>query len=192
MIAFLTGKPEILADELIIHTNSGVGYGVHVGNKLLARSAHQETISLYIYTYVKEDRLELYGFSSPEEKKLFVTVLDVSGVGPKTAVTLIDAGAEKLITSVQQADLSFFTAIPRVGKKLAQKIIIELTSKLGSLKQLELGPVSVQAQDVIAALTNLGFSQEIAENAVHHVPVDELPLSAAIKAAVKYASQTNS
>lgn len=192
MIAFLTGKPEVLADELIVHTASGVGYEVHVGSKLLAHSAHQEIITLYIYTYVKEDRLELYGFSSLEEKKLFVTVLDVSGVGPKTAVTLIDAGAEKLITSVQQADLSFFTAIPRVGKKLAQKIIIELTSKLGSLKQLELGPVSVQAQDVIAALTNLGFSQEIAENAVHHVPVDELPLSAAIKATVKYASQTNS
>jgi holliday junction DNA helicase RuvA len=192
MIAFLTGKPEIVADELLVHTTGGVGYGVHVGNKLLARCANQETVTLYVYTYVKEDRLELYGFSSPEEKKLFVTVLDVSGVGPKTAVTLIDAGAEKLIASVQQADLGFFTAIPRVGKKLAQKIIIELTSKLGSLKQLELGPVSAQAQDVIAALTNLGFSQEIAENAAHHVPVDELPLSAAIKTAVKYASQTNS
>ncbi len=189
MIAFITGRSEVLSDQVIIHTASGVGYGVTVGSRLAAKLSTQLDSSLYIHTFVKEDRLELYGFATIEEKRLFTTVLDVSGVGPKTAIALIDAGADRLITSVQQADLSFFTSVPRVGKKLGQKIIIELTSKLGSLKQLDLGPVSPQKQDVIDALTNLGFTPELAADAVSQIPVDELPLGAAIKAAVKIAGK---
>ena len=189
MIAFITGRPEVLVDQVIVHTVSGVGYGLNVGSHLAAKLSTLTATSLYVYTHVKEDRLELYGFATLEEKRLFTIVLDVSGVGPKTALTLIDAGADRLITSVQQADLSFFTSIPRVGKKLGQKIIIELTSKLGSLKQLDLGPVSQQKQDVIDALINLGFTAEIANNTVTQIPVDELPLATAIKLAVKHASK---
>jgi len=83
MIAFLTGKPEVLQDELIIHTVSGVGYGVHVGNKLLARCTNQENVTLYVYTYVKEDRLELYGFSSLQEKNFLLLCLMFQGLAPK-------------------------------------------------------------------------------------------------------------
>lgn len=189
MIAAVTGRPEVLTDQVIIHTVSGVGYGVHAGGRLLTYLSTQAETTLYIHTFVKEDRLELYGFRSIIERHLFEIVLDVSGVGPKTALALIDAGADRLVDSVQQADLSFFTSIPRVGKKLGQKIIIELTSKLGSLKQLSLGPLSQQKQDVADALTNLGYSTELAQRVVGELDLEELPLATAIKVAVKHASQ---
>jgi holliday junction DNA helicase RuvA len=189
MIAALTGRPEVLTDQVIIHTSSGVGYGVHAGGRLLLHLSTQVETTLYVHTFVKEDRLELYGFKTVAERHLFETVLDVSGVGPKTALTLIDAGSDRLVESVQQADLSFFTSIPRVGKKLGQKIIIELTSKLGSLKQLSLGPLSQQKQDVTDALINLGYSPELAHQTVTDLDLEELPLATAIKVAVKHASQ---
>lgn len=189
MIAAVTGRPEVLSDQVIIHTASGVGYGVHAGGHLLTQLSSLTETTLYIFTFVKEDRLELYGFKAIVERQLFETVLDVSGVGPKTALALIDAGADRLVESVQQADLSFFTSIPRVGKKLGQKIIIELTSKLGSLKQLSLGPLSQQKQDVIDALTNLGYSPELAQRTVTDLDLENLPLATAIKVAVKHASQ---
>ena len=143
MIAYLTGSPIFQAQQVVVVTG-GVGYLVHVGNTLLSQLSSQqaEQVSLHIYTHVKEDRLELYGFDRLENLELFKLLIAISGVGPKTAQNLVDAGSERLIEAVRQAQTSFFTSVPRVGKKLAQKIIIELKSKLGSLQELNLSTLS--------------------------------------------------
>lgn len=188
MIALLTGQPQRLADRLILLVN-GVGYAVFVGQHLLAEAIIQETLTLYIHTYVKEDRLELYGFKTPAELQLFEQVLSVSGVGPKMAIALIDAGASQLIEAIQQAELSFFTAVPRVGKKLGQKIIIELKSKLGGLRELDLGPVSGKQADVVETLQALGFSDQAIHSAVRQLDIENLTLEAAVKAGIKLCSQ---
>lgn len=158
MIGFLQGTPKIIGTDLLVLVN-GVGYQVSVSSHTLALASQQPVIELYIYTHVREDTLELFGFSSTEEKRLFTLLLDVSGVGPRTALGISDRGPESIITAVQQADTSFFSKIPRVGKKLAQKIIIELKGKLGSLKELQLGPTSSKEQDILNALTSLGFDE---------------------------------
>jgi Holliday junction DNA helicase RuvA len=188
MLALITGQPQLLSDRLIVITG-GLGYGVFVGQKLLAQAVHASTITLYLHTYVREDRLELYGFTSVTELQLFEQVLSVSGVGPKMALALVDAGANQLVSAVQEADLSFFTSVPRVGKKLGQKIVIELKSKLGGLVDLDLGPLSSKQQDVLAALTSLGFSDAVGHSVLKQVDVENLPLDEAVKAALKLTTQ---
>lgn len=122
--------------------------------------AHKVEVELFIYTHVREDILELYGFNSTEEKRLFLLLLDVSGVGPRTALAITERSPQEIISAVQQADSKFFSSIPRVGKKVAQKIIIDLKSKLGSLKELDLGPTTSQEQEIVTALASLGFAEE--------------------------------
>lgn len=158
MIGFLSGTVRKLSDAVFIQTG-GVGYRVEVGTGLLRSLQPDETASLFVYTHVKEDALKLFGFATEADLLLFELVLSVSGVGPKTALVLVDAGSDRLVAAVQNANVAFFSSIPRVGKKLAQKIIIELKSKLGGLKELELGPLSETEQDLMEGLKNLGFDE---------------------------------
>ena len=191
MIAYLQG-PAIAKNDYLIILTGGVGYQVYVTANLLqqvAADTNQDLpLEVFVYTHVKEDRLELYGFSKEQELELFKLILTVSGVGPKTALGVINGGAQALIKAVQEADLSFFTAVPRVGKKLAQKIIIELKSKLGSLKELNLATLSPKQQDVFDALLGLGFADRDIERAMSQLDLESLELTVAIKQAVKLAS----
>jgi holliday junction DNA helicase RuvA len=159
-IAYLTGTVAKTEHDLVIMTPMGVGYRVMVSEALLGAAQPGSAIELHIYHHVKEDAQELFGFKAEYDLKMFELLLAVSGVGPKTALQLTSLGSETLINAVRQADTSVLSSVPRVGKKLAQKIIIELTSKLGSMKELSLGPETDTAIEVRAALESLGFEQE--------------------------------
>lgn len=175
MIGFLSGTLQLFQDKILVKTG-GVGYEVAVGLSTLAEIAGHSTVELYIHTQVKEEVLELYGFLTLDERSLFRLLLSVSGVGPKTALVLTNAGVAALQAAVQQADVGFFSAVPRVGKKLAQKIIIELKSKLGSITELQLSTPSGIHQDVLAALTALGFDEQVVLRQLQALPpsaVDE-------------------
>ena len=191
MIAYLKGLVTVKSNYLIIHC-AGVGYQVYAPSNFLQSATHNELageeLEAHIYTHVKEDKLELYGFAQEKELALFQLVLTVSGVGPKTALAIVNGGADRLISAVQEANLSFFTAIPRVGKKLAQKIVIELKSKLGSLKELNLASLSPQKQDVYDALLGLGFDDQSINLALEKVDVEQLDLAVAIKRTLQIAS----
>lgn len=166
MIAALRGVPSITSSGVVITVND-VGYLLHVTANLEAQlAADPKPISLVIYTHVSENALELFGFVTEEEKRLFLLLLDVSGVGPRTALAITNRGAQEIIDAVQQAQVSFFTQVPRVGKKMAQKIIIDLTSKLGSLKELQLGELDPQRGEVAAALIAMGFDEQPVQEAV--------------------------
>ena len=189
MIGYLEGKALARGEELLMMVG-GVGYLVAVGQQVL-RKASGEELALHIYTHVKEDRLELYGFQTAEELEIFKLVIAVSGVGPKTAINIIDGGVTQLIEAVQQAQLSFFTAIPRVGKKLAQKIIIELKGKLGSLKELNLATLSPKEQDIMDALLGLGFDENMIQDAISQIDLENMEINVAIKESIKIASGKN-
>lgn len=183
MIAFLTGKPLIQGSKLIVLVN-GVGYGVHVSTKVLQQVANSESISLYVHTHVREDQLNLFGFLTYQEQQLFELLLSVSGVGPSTALNITNMHPDQLIEAVQEAKVSFFTAVPRVGKKLAQKIIIELRGKLGELKELNLAPLSEKQQTVISALVNLGFNEDAVRDITREMELENLDEAQAIKQAI--------
>lgn len=177
MIGFLSGTLAWTHDTLLIKTN-GVGYEVAVGAQTFAQLQQRETTELFIHTHVKEEALELYGFLTLDERTLFRLLLNVSGVGPKTALAIADVGAAELRRAVQQADIGFFTSIPRVGKKMAQKIIIELTPKVGSITPLQLDTPQGIEHDAVAALTALGFDEQLVLRHLHQLP-DRAPDSTA-------------
>lgn len=184
MIAYLSGTPVHQHNTLIILVQ-GVGYGVQVGTRTLQKTVGKERVDLFIHTHVREDEIALFGFGDAQTLELFTKLIDVSGVGPKTALAISDFGSEEIVRAVQQADVAFFSSMPRVGKKLAQKIIIELKSKLGSLKDLDLAPESQQHSDVSEALRSLGFSEHDIQKALQNVEVEQFTLEQAITQSIK-------
>ena len=184
MISYLQGTPKIIGQKLIVIVG-GVGYGVHVSPQFLSGLSHQATTELFVHTHVKEDKLDLYGFATIQEKDTFELLLSVSGIGPATALGLVAAGSHQLIEAVQNAQVSFFTNVPRVGKKLAQKIIIELRGKLGELKTLDLGPKSAKHQEVSDALIGLGFDENKVEEILSQMDLEDMDIQLSIKQAMK-------
>lgn len=184
MIAYLTGHPELIQDQLVLHVN-GVGYGVKVSNRILQQASDQKEISLHIHSHVREDRFELYGFLNYQAMELFKLVMGVSGIGPATALNLMDKDPQKLIEAVQEANTSFFKAVPRIGKKTAQKIIIELRGKLGELKELDLTPLSTEQRTVAEALESLGWEEDQIQTAIKELDLTDLSESEAIKKALQ-------
>lgn len=180
MIGMLTGKPLITARSFMMICG-GVGYAVQVGSTVVGKASTQPELTLFVYTHVREEALELYGFLTEEEKDLFMLLLAVSGVGPKTALTIADAGAEKISAAVQNAEVNFFTKIPRVGKKLAQKIIIDLKSKLGGLKELQLASFDDHTQVIVDAVVSLGFEEEAVGEVVRSIDLNDKSEATAIK-----------
>jgi Holliday junction DNA helicase RuvA len=166
MIRLLTGHPiSLLEDSLVVDVH-GVGYEVYVPAKQIQQLSQQEKVTLHIYTHVREDSFMLFGFSQAFERQVFVQLLDVSGVGPRSALAILDKGADAVVEAIQQSDVGFFQSVPRLGKKTAQKIIVELQSKMGSLRELNLTPLSQITRDVRDALVQLGYNEQAIDKVV--------------------------
>lgn len=184
MIARLTGTPSIASTTVIVDVQ-GVGYQVFTTQETQTWALDKSSITLSIYTHVTENSLELFGFKDEAEKQLFLLLLTVSGVGPKTALGVINLGYRETLSALQQANLAFFAKVPRVGKKLAQKIIIELGSKVGSTTELDLKPLDTKQQDIVAALTSLGYDELSAQQAIKQINLENLTVQEAIKQVMK-------
>ncbi len=184
MISYLTGQCMLEKDGIVILTG-GVGYGVRISDTFKQQIHDHDSIETYIYTHVREDALELYGFRDRQEREVFLLLLGVSGVGPKTALAILSFSTRQIIDAVQNADISLFSSVPRVGKKLAQKIIIDLRTKLGALKELDLGPISPQRQEVMLALQGLGFAEHDIYQILQTIDVEKIGLSEAVKIALR-------
>ena len=188
MIGFLKGTIELQEDPYLFVNVNGVGYKVTASKDLLAQSSKiGDAIKLFTYTHVREDILELYGFSTRENLKLFELLISVSGVGPKTALGVFSIGsAEQILNAIAKGDVSFFTSVPRLGKKNAQKIIIELKNKVGSVVELDLSGEDVKEQEeVLEVLKTLGFSGKEAISAIKSIKKDA-STEEKIRLALKY------
>ena len=186
MIASLTGKPQPYTSNAIIINVKGVGYQVHLPPSLSSPLLKQDKVSLFIHTHVRDDTLDLYGFQSLEELQLFKLIISISGIGPKIAIALMDKGVDSINSAIQKADVDFFTSIPRLGKKNAQKIIIELKPKLGSLEDLDLTGESPDSKEVINALTGLGFTKKESKHALTQISDPNDTIEDKITKAIKY------
>src|SRR3989339_1436249 len=126
MIGALRGKIFSKSQNSVILFAGDVGYTVFVTNRFLEKTKTDTDAFLFIHTHIRDDVFDLFGFPTTQELHLFKLLLTVSGIGPKTALAIIDRGVLAVTQAVQQSDVDFFTTIPRLGKKNAQKIIIEL------------------------------------------------------------------
>ena len=184
MIALLQGKPILTNQELVLMIG-GVGYEVKTTTSVIQRAAHASELTLYIHTHVKEDALQLFGFETVADKQLFKLLISVSGVGPQTGLSILDYGSTAVVAAVQQADVSFFTGVKRVGKKAAQKIIIELKNKLGGALDPNLGELGRQQSDFVTALTSIGFAEKDAITLLADFNFEEVSLETALQQALK-------
>ncbi len=187
MIGLLKGKVELLQRPFVIIDVNGVGYKVLVPENVYSKLSLEEKIRIFTYTYVREDALDLFGFLAAEDLSLFESLLTVSGVGPKTALNIFSFGERKdIIEAIIKGDVTFFTSVPRLGTKNAQKIIIELKNKMGAGQDLDLsGKDLLENAEVVQALKNFGFSVSEAQKAVREVKKEGISTEERIRLALK-------
>ncbi len=186
MIGKLTGTVEQIQRNPLLVDVGGVGYLVHVPETVASQLTPGAVCALYIHTHVREDALDLYGFAKESELVLFELLLGVSGVGPKTALGVIDRGAPAVEKAVKQSDVDFFTSIPRLGKKNAQKIIIELKNKLGDQTMMTLdGQPSAETKQLTEALLSMGFERREIREAIKSLDTSETTLEQKIRLALR-------
>lgn len=171
MIAHLRGKLLAKQPNQVIVETSGIGYEVTITVSTFAELPQVGTeIALHIHTYVREDVLALYGFLRPEEKQLFEKLISVSGIGPKLAVTILSGmPADEMVASIRRNDIARLIKIPGIGKKTAERMVLELRDKLpplGAEAVTEIPTLTAIEEDVLSALTNLGYQRSIAEKAI--------------------------
>lgn len=188
MIGSIRGKVILKNGNHLIVDVNGVGYKVLVSAKVASTAYAEKEIFLYIFTNVKEDALELFGFSEIADLKLFENLIGVSGVGPKTAMAIFSfSDRESIVNAVLKGDVGFFTTIPRLGRKNAQKIIIELKNKLGDTSSLDLeAEISKENTEALSALQSFGFSAKEARDALKNVDSSAKTAEEKIKFALKY------
>lgn len=183
MIGTLTGKPLLISSDVLILDVNGVGYRVTVPTRILSNVGSKERILLWIHTHVREDVLDLFGFETLDELNLFKLLISVSGIGPKTAVLVLNKTIDEIKKAIIAGDTLFFTQIPRLGKKNAQKLIIELRSKIGVLEDISI--IDDASNDAAEALVSMGFSKGEIYIAFQKLPPEIVEVDEKIRAMLK-------
>ncbi len=177
MIAHIQGLLHFKSPEYLVIDVDGIGYQVHVPlSTFYDLPQVGSTVSLHIHTHVREDALQLYGFQSPEEKALFVRLMSISGIGPRLAVNILSGiSPAELVESLGHNNLARLISIPGVGRKTAERIMLELRDKLTTLAPSHdvTTPAKTAAdeamkEDALSALLNLGYKKGVAQQAIEN------------------------
>ncbi|WP_019850952.1 Holliday junction branch migration protein RuvA [Desulfitobacterium sp. PCE1] len=178
MIGMLRGKVwEVQADKLILDVQ-GVGYQLSAPHGLLAKAHSGHELIVYTHVILREDELALYGFSSAAEKELFLLMLSVSGIGPKAALSILSTlGTGQTESAIASENITLLTKVPGIGKKTAQRLILELKEKFKGRGLSSDGtegsailPQAASLSEAMETLLALGFSQEEAKKALQALP----------------------
>lgn len=182
MIAFLTGILREKSPTCLVIDVNGVGYEVFASLGTYQQLPDQdETVSLFIYTNVREDDILLFGFMDRREKQLFQKLIKVNGVGPRLALNILSGiSTDELIQALRTEDTVRITGIPGIGKKTAERIVLDLKDKLVDLQgmttlSLAAGKESHNfREDLLSVLLNLGYKRAVAERALREIPLEEV------------------
>ncbi|HSX36662.1 MAG TPA: Holliday junction branch migration protein RuvA [Patescibacteria group bacterium] len=191
MIATLSGKvAEKLADVVVLDVG-GVGYGLFVTTEDYGRLAPGEQTKVYIYEHIREQSHDLFGFLTQDTRSLFQQLLDVNGVGPKMALSVLSIGSSNEVRqAVATGDVKFIQQAGSVGKRVAERIVVELKDKVGlegvdlATTGLLVGDKSLLKDEAVEALVSLGFTPQDAAVALHEVDLT-LPTEERVKLALK-------
>jgi Holliday junction DNA helicase RuvA len=173
MIAHLRGRLLSKQPNQAIVECAGVGYDVAISvTTYTDLPAEGAEATLHIHTKVAEDQLALYGFSQLQEKRLFEKLLTITGIGPKLAITVLSGiASDRLVNAIRSADHATLTRIPGIGKKTAERVVLELKDKLDDLAVPTTATAATQhhtpaAEDALSAMINLGYPRPIAQKAI--------------------------
>ena len=171
MIGSLEGKIEFSGTNYLVVNVNGVGYKVFASSNVIQKNQNlKEQVKLFISTQMRESSLSLYGFNKIEDLKVFEQLLQVSGIGPKTAISVFDVGSgEEIKNAITQNDVSFFTAVSGVGKRSAQRVIVDLKSKIDAQKEEFPFKDIKEYEDVVLALKSLGYSVRDAHLVINEI-----------------------
>lgn len=177
MIAYLRGKIIKFRWGWMLVDVHGVGYGVTVDPQIKVPENCVDVkyeIELYIHEHIRDDAHDLYGFLHTYELETFKRLISVSGVGPKAGINIMSAAGDtkKIYNAIENSDLSFFTAVPGIGKKVAAKIILELKSKVSQQDNEAILAGSEVANDVVDAMASLGYKKSDIAKHLTQVPSD--------------------
>ncbi len=180
MIAHLRGQILYKIPNYVVIDCGGVGYELAISVTTYTELGEVGAEArLHVHTHVREDALQLFGFYEVTEKRLFEKLLTISGIGPKLAITVLSGiSAERLVGAIRGGDHATLTKIPGIGKKTAERVVLELKDKLDDLAGFVVGGVSATrslgatADDVLSALVNLGYPRPIAQKAVETAAKD--------------------
>ena len=190
MIASLEGIIDAVSkDSLIVNVN-GIGFIVTVTTSVLSEMGITgREVKLYTHFHVREDDMSLFGFGSLDELKLFETLISVSGLGPKTGMAMLSAmSADQVAMAIASGSVEILTTIPGIGKKTADRLILELKDKVGGVMiSTPAGRAAQENADVVAALVSLGYSVQETTRAVNALPSGKkLSLEDKVKLALQY------
>jgi holliday junction DNA helicase RuvA len=184
VIASLRGRPVSRTVEGAVLDVGGVGYFLRLTSRALRKVETGDEVTIDTYLHVREDALQLYGFAEPAEREIFEHLLSVSGVGPKVALAIVSGSTPRdLRRAIALEDITRFVAIPGIGKKTAERVVLELKEKLGVLEEVVPGGQELVARD---ALVELGYSLPEAERALATTD-PELPPEERVRLALKAA-----
>ena len=172
MIAHLRGRLIDKHPNQAIVEAGGVGYDVNITVPTFSElPAPGSEVALYIHTHVREDSIALFGFLRPAEKQLFERLISVSGIGPKLAITVLSGmPADEMVGAIRGNDIARLTRIPGIGRKTAERMVLELRDKLQAFGAAPVAPATTPIEeDVISALVNLGYQRASAERALSSV-----------------------
>lgn len=187
MIGQLTGSVVLTGDRFLIISAGGVGYKVFTTSENIASlSDIGEVASVWTHLVVREDALDLYGFQSEQELEFFELLITVSGIGPKSALAILSlAGMDTLRKAILSGQSDYLTKIGGIGKKSAQKIVLELKDKVSKLGESLPSSNLETHDDALAALEALGYTSKDAREAVKKLPADITDTGEKIKMALK-------
>ncbi|MBN2429479.1 MAG: Holliday junction branch migration protein RuvA [Deltaproteobacteria bacterium] len=199
MIARLTGKIVYKSIDHLIVDVGGVGYRLIIPLSTYYALPDQETVSFFVYTSVREDAIHLYGFLDNLEKEFFALLISVSGVGPRLAVNILsNIAAAKLGNAIEEGDIQRLTAIPGIGKKTAERLVLELREKVkrlglagypAGIRKEPFSPTQV-LEDAVSALVNLGYKESQAKKALKAIEAAETAsVETILKSALKILAQ---
>src|SRR3989339_766032 len=170
MIAKLTGKIEYLKSNYAVVDVNNIGYKVFLSAYTFGKVAGMPEVSLFIHTYVREDTLALYGFFTSEELEMFELLISISGIGPKAGMGILSIATPKTIkTAILNEDPSILTKVSGIGKKTAERVILELQNKVADISVGDKEEATVDV-DAIEALIMMGYTNSEARDALKAVP----------------------
>lgn len=178
MIGFLTGKIISSKPTQILLDVNGVGYSVSISINTFEKISEKETTSLFIHTSVKEDSITLFGFFTQSEKEMFELLISISGIGPKVSLGILSGiSIEDLKDAISNGNVSRLIAIPGIGRKTAERVVLELRNKVDGIKTDGSIKETSAKDEAISALATLGYQKQTSEKIVRELLNENFKLS---------------